>query len=176
MRAAIDRLCFFAVQARARNTKAMRSAAYVAVLLTLLLWWTQWPSLLAGIIILLFAQLSIVIFYLMRNSRISRELTRFEDYPADGLSLLSWFEDERIFSSRLVLLENVLRTVGFLVLAYGFWIATRSTFIFLLLGVVYPVSTYFGMSRKKQQRTIAQITAQKEEVAALIEKGRLQSD
>ncbi|MDQ2839741.1 MAG: hypothetical protein M3Y72_01605 [Acidobacteriota bacterium] len=151
----------------------MRSAAYVAVLLTALLWWTQWPSLQAGIIILLLGQLSIVAFYLLRNSRISRDLTRFEDYPADGLSLLSWFEEERTFSNRLVPVENVVRTIGFAVLAYGFWVATRSTSISLLLGVVYPVSTYFGMSRKKQQRTMTLITAQREEVAALMETRRL---
>ena len=94
----------------------------------------------------------------------------------DGLSLLSWFEEENTFSRRLALVENVVRTIGFAVLAYGFWVATRSTSVSLLLGVVYPASTYFGMSRKKQQRTMTQIKAQREEVAALLEKQRLQSD
>jgi hypothetical protein len=65
--------------------------------------------------------------------------------------------------------ENGVRTIGLVVLAYEFWVPTRNLWVALALGVVYPVTAYFGMVRGNIARTIQQLRTQKSELLKLFD-------
>lgn len=168
MQAATDRIALSMKQSRAQNTRRMRSSAYVVILLTALLWWTQWPSLQLGIIVLLLGQLATTGLYILRNSRIGAELAALRTSPIDSAAAKHWFRGERAFLRRLALVESSVRTAGFALLAYGFWVATRSTAVSVLLGVIYPLAAYFGINRQNQRRAITRLGMQEQELEALL--------
>lgn len=167
MQSVMDRMRTYVIQARARNLKQMRSALFIAILLTVLLWWTQWPSLQPGIIILAVGHLVVIGLYLRRNSAVARELDQFTSIP-EPAQFATWFRKEQSFLHSVMIVENGVRALGFAALAYGFWIATRNLSLSLLLGLIYPVIVYFGIARRSQQRVSAQLRIQEHEVEALL--------
>jgi len=153
--------------AQARNARHLRFAALVAVLVALLLWRTQWVTLRPGLIVLLIGQLGAALLLLYRNASLSRDLRRLQNTSsAAERSSLTWFDGEEAFVKRLALFENGLRLVGFALLAYGFWLPTRSIFIALAIGVAYPVTAYFGIGRRTTVRTLRDLEAQRNELQA----------
>ncbi len=136
----------YVVAARARYAKQMQSSGLIAVLLAVLLWETKWPSLRPGLIVLLvsYAGSALLAFYRKQ----------------DASSGPSWFDREQRWLTRLMLFETISRTAGFLALGYGFWVPTRSVTVAVLLGVVYPAATYFGLERRKYQRRMRALRAE----------------
>jgi len=57
--------------------------------------------------------------------------------------------------------------IGFLTLGYAFWASTRSLWLSLAIGFVYPVTAYFGLTRGKSLEAIKRIRAAKQEVSLL---------
>ncbi len=145
---AIETLLSLITELRSRNSRKMRFAEFMAVLLAILLWQTRWLQLRPGLIILLLGQLGLVLLLLNRNLRLSREAERAKSHGLDKVTLLAWFEDEDAFAKRSSRFENVVRIAGLVVLAYGFWAITRNVWIAAAIGVVYPASLYFGMMRQ----------------------------
>lgn len=82
--------------------------------------------------------------------------------------ILGWFDRQESFAVWSTRAEAGLRTVGFLVLGYGFWLATRSDVIALLLGIGYPAVTYFGMERRNNQRAAQTLRTEKEALSRLL--------
>ena len=119
----------------------------------LLLWQTQWLILRPGLAILLAGQLGTALMLLLHNFR----LAKGEGPPSQ------WFDAELAFVKRLALFENALRLAGFVVLAYEFWLATGNLIVSLLIGLVYPLTAYFGMARNSYVRSVRQLQADKEE-------------
>ncbi len=157
MGAARDRLSLFIAAARKRYLARMRSLAIVALLLAALLWLTKWPSLRLGLIVLLAGQAAVILLLLNRARRLGRDQNE---------ASISWFDEEAAFVTRLALFENLTRTIGFLVLGYGIWVATRSWAIALGLGVGYPALAFFGMERRNQQRARKMLVTEKEAMLA----------
>lgn len=155
MGVARDRLFSFIAAARKRYVARMRSLAIVALLLAALLWLTKWPSLRLGLILLLAGQAAVILLLLNRVRRLGRE---------QGEASISWFDEESAFVTRLALFETFTRTIGFLVLGYGVWVATRSWAIALALGVGYPAVAFFGMERRNQQRARKMLVTEKEAI------------
>ena len=88
---------------------------------------------------------------------------------AEREDLLGWFDRQESFALWSTRAEAGLRTLGFLVLGYGFWLATRSDVIALLLGIGYPGLTYFGMERRNNRRAVQTLRAEKEALSKLME-------
>ena len=174
MQAAIERTCLFVAQARTRNAKQMRSAIFIALLLMILLWWTQWPSLKPGIRTLVVGYLLVSGLRFRRYSTVGKELDEFSNGDRSSSDAVSWFDEEQSYSNLIMLVENGVRTVGFALLAYGFWIASGNTILSILLGVIYPVIAYFGIARANMQRTRRQLRTQRNEVETLL--GTLRKD
>lgn len=152
--------------AQARNARHLRFAALVTVLVALLLWRTQWVTLRPGLVVLLIGQLGAAVLLLYRNASLSRDLHRLQNTSAAEPSSLTWFDGEEAFVKRLALFENGLRLIGFALLAYGFWLPTRSIFIALAIGVAYPVTAYFGIGRRTTVRTLRDLEAQRNKLQA----------
>ncbi|HEY3938476.1 MAG TPA: hypothetical protein VGL97_13660 [Bryobacteraceae bacterium] len=147
-----------AALARQRNAKRMRFAFLIALLIAVLLWWTQWLSLRPGLVILLIGQLGSGLILRYRNHKLA---------AAGRVAPLIWFDDEEAFVKRLSLFENGLRAIGFLVLAFGLWTSTRSLWLAVALGIVYPATAYFGMARRSDARLIEELRRQKKEMQEL---------
>ncbi len=124
---------------RSRNRKQMRVAFFVAALLALLLWQTVWLRLRPPLAILLLGQFGTGMALLMRN----RSLIRSAD-PT--------FAEELTFTVRLASFEYGCQMIGFAWLGYEFWAATNSLLVAILIGVVYPVSAYWGLARPRLAR------------------------
>ena len=150
--------------AHAQHAKSARAAGLLGVLLALLLWETRWPSLRLGLIVLLMGQLAAMAMLMRRNARNANDLKRLRTGGMVESELLSWFDEEERVAGQLTVVETSTRLVGFLMLAYGFWQATGSVAIALLLGVFYPVIAYFGIVRKNHVRMIKKLQAQKSQV------------
>ena len=65
-------------------------------------------------------------------------------------------DSEQAFWTRLRLVDNFQRTLGFAVLGYGFWSATHNLWLALALGVLYPVVSALGVfnRRNRLRRTL----------------------
>jgi hypothetical protein len=144
-----------------RNRKQLRFAALVTVLIAALLWQTQWLTLRPGLGVLLMGQLCATAMLLYRTAALSKALA--ETRSRSRSDALAWFASEQTFVQRLALFENSLRFVGFLLLAYGFWQATRSLSLAFAIGVIYPVAAHFGISRSNTQKTLRELQVQKNE-------------
>lgn len=132
----------------------------IAAVIAALLWQTRWPSLRLGLVILLAGQLGTAVALVFRNRHIAGQ---WQHDP------LGWFDGEAEFLDRLALFESVARMAGFLVLGYGLWVVTRSLLIAVLLGAVYPLSIYFGMTRKNLQRAKAALRTQRENLESTLD-------
>ncbi len=139
----------YATAARARYAKQAQSSGLIALLLAVLLWQTKWPSLRLGLIALLLSYVGSTLLSLYRKQELSRDIE---------------FDRERQWLTGLMLFENISRTAGFLALGYGFWVATRSVTVGLVLGVVYPALTYFGLERRNYQRRMKALETEQAEI------------
>ena len=163
MQSATARFSSLVALAHTRHVKRMQFAWLMAVLIAFLLWRTQWPMLWPGLWILLAGQIGAALFLIYRLRSGKGE----ENISLDG-SGLQWFDKEETFLKRLFLFENLVRILGFLVLAYGFWLATRSLGIAIALGLIYPIIVYFGIGRRNNIRNIRQLQSQKNEIQTLV--------
>jgi hypothetical protein len=145
--------------ARQRNGKHLRFAALVAVLIAALLWRTQWLSLRSGLIVLLLGQIGAAMMLFRRGATLKKNLEAARNDTE--FNALAWFAAEGAFVRSLDTFENSLRVIGFALLAYGFWNATRSLWLALVIGVIYPVTAYFGIGRANTRRTLRELEAQK---------------
>ncbi len=153
--------------AQARNAKHLRFAVLMTILIALLLWRTQWLSLHPGLIVLLIGQLGAALILFYRNAMLSRNLHQLRSTPVAKVAVLAWFSGEEVFVKRLALFEDGLRLLGFVLLAYGFWVSTGSLLIALVIGIAYPVTVYFGIGRKRTVRTLRDLEAQKDRIGAI---------
>jgi hypothetical protein len=168
MQSALERFSSLVALAHARHGKRIRFAVLMALLIAVLLWRTQWPTLWPGLAILLCTQLGAALLLLHRNRQLSRYLHHLRSETQNiGISL-HWFDTEQSFLKHLALFENGARMIGFIALAYGFWVPTRSLWIALTLGLIYPVVVYFGMGRLNTKRTMNDLQGQKDEMQALL--------
>ena len=150
-----------AILAHTDHSRNKKAAALLGVLMALLLWQTRWPSLRAGLVVLVMGQLVVVAMLTRRNRAIANSLEGLGKENVSSADLLDWFDREESFAKRLTLIENSIRLAGFLMLAYGFWYATGSIAVAALLGIFYPVIAYFGIVRKKHLRKISNLKTQR---------------
>lgn len=161
MQDVIARLLHVITLARTRNMKHLRFASLVTILLAALFWRTQWLTLRPGLLVLLAGQLGTALFLVYRTGIISKNLRELQQTAVLSSDVLGWLDAEQTFVKRLAFLENASRVIGFVLLAYGFWVATQSLWLAFAIGVVYPVTAYFGIGRKNTVRTLRDLEAQK---------------
>lgn len=128
----------------------------MAIVIAVLLWQTTWLSLRPGLLILLIGQISAAAVFFAHRSAIGG--------TGSCLRMLTWFDGEERFVSFSALVESVFRVVGFVVLAYGFWTATHILWITLILGIVYPLFSYFGVARRNTRQMLNTISRQRNEL------------
>lgn len=121
-------------------TTRLRTSVLAAILIGVLAWYTRWPSLRLGLLILLVGQLALALMLFVRK--------RTGDFQS--------VDSEEAFWNRLRLVDNCQRTLGFGVLAYGFWTATHNLWLALALGVLYPAVSALGVfnRRNRLRRTL----------------------
>jgi hypothetical protein len=156
---AADHLASLISAARSRNRARLRTAAIISLLLALLLWLTKWPSLRIALVVLLLGQLGVIVFLLARNRTLAHDLLELDrgSLGADP----DWFETEARFLRAQAVFDTAARSIGFLLLGWGFWQATRNTAIALLLGVGYPLVAFF-VDRRSYQRARRRLEIEKE--------------
>lgn len=147
--------------AQQRNAKHLRFATLIAILIGLLLWRTLWPALRPGLTVLLVGQIGAALMLLFRNILLARRRQEVMRDPADQVSFQRWIDSEAVFIRLLASVENWSRLIGFVFLAYGFWLSTRSLLIAAVIGVIYPVTMYFGIARKNTARTLKELEARR---------------
>ena len=153
-----ERFAFFVENARTRAVKQFRFSLLIAVLIGVLLWQTQWLSLRPGLLILLAGQVLLAGAFLYRTSALKKVSAPSRD------EMLRWVMTEQKFVIFSALGESLMRIIGFAVLAYGFWTATHILWISLLLGVLYPVISYFGIARRNTRQLLKHLEQQKDEI------------
>jgi hypothetical protein len=161
MRSAVEQFSSFVALARQRHAKHIRFSLLVGLLIAALLWQTQWITLRPALFLLLIGQFGTAAILFNRRAALSKRL------DLDKAGMLAWFDTEEGFVKYLTAFENGIRTVGLMVLAYGFWLPTRNLGVALALGVVYPIIAYFGLVRGNLARTIRQLRMQKSELDEL---------
>ncbi|HWF48366.1 MAG TPA: hypothetical protein VG168_15265 [Bryobacteraceae bacterium] len=117
------------------NTRRLRTSVLAAILIGALAWYTKWPSLRLGLLILFVGQLGLAVVVVMRNRALAAQ-------SADS---------QEAFLRRLRLFDNFQRTFGFAVLAYGFWTASRNLWLSLALGIVYPAVCATGIFNRRDR-------------------------
>lgn len=132
----------------------------MAALIAVLIWQTQWPSLRAGLAILLIGQLILAAAYFLRTARPVGRLPESQD------AAHRWFSEEERFVQLTALFDNSARILGFVVLAYGFWTATHILWITLILGAAYPIISYFGVSRRNTRQVTRSLRQQRAELSS----------
>lgn len=164
MHGAPSRFVQAVAHAQQRNSTHLRFAALVSILIGALLWRTQWLTLRPGLIVLLIGQLGATAILLYRRFTLKKNLHEAES--GGGSEPPLWFTWEAAFVKRLAAFENGLRIIGFVLLAYGFWKATKSPWLALAIGFVYPIAVYFGIGRANTRRTLRDLEAQKNKLEA----------
>lgn len=167
-----DRFLSFLLLQRALHTKRWRFAAVMALFIAILSYQTQWLILRPGLTILLTGQAGVVFLLLWRNAKLSQDLNRWkaaaaeEPLPAGAAEepLSTWFEAEEKFVKRLAIFETICQMVGFVTLGYEIWVVTRSLLLALAIGVVYPATSYFGITRVRNRKAIRQLRTEKREL------------
>ncbi len=167
METARERICALMNKARASKMVRIRSAAVIAFLLGALLWFTKWPSLRPGLLILLAGQIGLLAILLLRSFAISREMQHARASNQEKDAFASWFDREARFARRSAIAEDLIRTIGFVMLGYGLWTAIGSVPTALALGVAYPAFAYFGMERRKHLQVQRMLQADKDAAIAL---------
>ncbi len=165
MQSAVNQFLSYVTLARSRHLKHVRFALVVAALIALLLWQTQWITLRPALFLLLIGQIGMAAILFNRVRALAKENS------ASEAEMLAWFGMEEAFVKYSALFENGVRTLGLLLLAYGFWVPTRNLWVAVLLGLVYPITAYFGMVRGNISRTIRQLELQKSGLDELFRSG-----
>jgi hypothetical protein len=145
-----------ALDSEARNNKRIRSALLLAALAGVLLWKTQWPAIYAGLIVLLTGQLALAAFLAFRNRSLKRQI-----------DVNDWFDKESSAMRQSAWLDNGSRLLGFVLLGVGFWRATHNLLISLALGIIYPVATYWGLSRVSSRRAELKLNSERQRLQEL---------
>ncbi len=164
MQGPTDRFSAFLVSERARHIRRLRLAGVIAVLIVVLIYQTQWLMLRPGLAILLAGQLGVVVALLWRNAKLLKDLDSGKRDVLEENAVLAWFQSEERFMRRLMLFESGCQMIGFGALGYGFWMVTRSLWLAIAIGVVYPVSSYLGVTRRRSRDTIRKLRTEKQEV------------
>jgi len=120
------------------HTKRLYTALLVAALISYLLYRTQWPALRPGLMVLLAGQVVDALALLWRRSQ-----TR------PGAPSAEWLKAELRFTHQLARADTVFQAAGFLLLGYALWISSRNAWLALAIGVVYPVTSHFGIMRPR---------------------------
>ena len=154
-----DFATFVAVE-RVLHLKRMRFAGLMVALIVCVLYRIDWTLLRPGLVVLLAGQAGVVAALITRNIAISNMRVG----PLDAVDLQAWFKAEESFVRWLAIFENGCQIVGFLILGYGLWLVTRSSGLALLSGIVYPVSVYFGVTRKRNVAAIRRLRLEREKV------------
>jgi hypothetical protein len=163
-----DRFLDFVLLERGGHFRRVCTTSFVVSLIAFLLYETQWLNLRAGLVVLLIGYLGDVLALLLRNGQLSKDLDRTKMAEAmNEAAYTAWFERDEVFVKRLAVFDTACQMIGFLTLGYAFWVSTRSLWISLAIGFVYPVTAYFGMTRRKSLEAIKQIRATKQEVLLL---------
>lgn len=171
MNAAADQFLEFVQLERSRNFRRTYIAGFVAALVAILLYETQWLSLHAGLVVLLIGYLGDVLALILRNVQLAKDLDRKTALAMNEAAYTIWFAREEIFVKRLAFFDAASQMIGFLTLGYAFWASSRSLWLSLVIGFVYPVTAYFGMTRRRGLEAIKQIRAKKQEVSLLRDLG-----
>jgi len=119
-----------------RNAKRFCTALLVAALISYLLYQTQWPALRPGLTVLLAGQLLDALALLWRGLQPKPETAE-------------WLQAELRFTSRLARADTIFQTAGFALLGYALWTSTQNLLLALAIGVLYPLTAYFGMTRPR---------------------------
>jgi hypothetical protein len=164
MNGAADQFLSFALVERRRHRQRLYVASVVAVLIVGLLYQTQWVNLRAGLLVLLAGQAGDVLALFLRNAQISRDVERNNAGLLNDAAFSAWFEREEFFIKHLAFFDTACQTIGFLALGYALWISTRSVTIALAIGLLYPITIYFAMTRKKTLAGIRRLRAKKQEL------------
>ena len=165
MNTAVDQFFSFVESERTGHVKRLRFAALMCILILALLYRTEW-LLRPGLLILFAGQAGVAMVLFVRSQQLrktlhSRQIVAKEDEIAD------WFEGEKSFVRRVGLFETTCHIGGFAVLGYEFWLASRSLFVALAIGIVYPAAMYFGIIRKRNLKSVRQLTAKKQQFATM---------
>ena len=158
-----DRFLSFLILERAYHAKRLCFAALLATLIAILLYQTQWLMLRPGLTILLFGQVGLVLSLTLRNVKLSKDLDRRKIDTTEA-SFPAWLEREELFVKRLAVFESACQIIGFATLGYEIWVPTRSSLLALAIGVLYPATAYFGITRGKNLKAINRLRTEKEQV------------
>jgi hypothetical protein len=163
----LDQFLRFVSAERGRHHKRGYLAGFLAILIAVLLYETQWLNLRSGLLVLLAGQVGDVLALFLRSVQFSRDLDRQKASASSEGAFSAWFEREELFIKRLALFDSSCQMIGFLALGYEFWITTGSLGFAVAIGVVYPAAFYLGMIRRKTRAAIRQLRAKKQELASL---------
>jgi len=167
LNAETDQFLAFVLLERRRHSQRLYLASLVASLITVLLYQTQWLYLRSGLIVLLAGQVGDVLALLFRRLQLSNDLPEKKSGIVNEVALTGWFEREESFVRHLAFFDAACQVIGFSALGFAFWISTHSLWLALLIGVVYPLTSYFGINRRKKTGTIKELRAKRRELAGL---------
>jgi hypothetical protein len=131
---------------RARHGQRLWIATLVGGLIAVLLYQTQWPGLRPGLLVLLAGQAGDVLALSWRRWQLTR---------------LETLQTEERFMRRLARFDLVSQTTGFLILGYAIWTSTGNLWLAAGIGVVYPVTAYFGITRARNAAALRNLAAWK---------------
>ena len=166
MQGALDQFVSFVVLEQTSHRKRLRFAGLVAAFIAILVYQTQWLVLRPGLLVLLAGQAGVAVALFLRSGRLAKDLDRAKAGGLAEAAISAWFDGEELFVKRLALYENGCQLVGFAVLGYEFWLATRSQLLAFGIGLIYPATVYFGSTRGRSGKAIRQLKLQKEAVAS----------
>jgi hypothetical protein len=164
---ATDRFLSFVAVERRRHSSRVYVASLVAVLIALLLYQTQWLYLRPGLIVLLGGQVGDVLALLLRSVQLASDMRNKKPGLVTGAALNLWFKREELFIKNLAIFDGACQIIGFLALGYAFWISTSSLALALAIGLVYPVTFQFGISRRKVSGAIKELRNKRHELASI---------
>jgi hypothetical protein len=156
---AAERFVALVREERGRHKKRLVISGLVAALIAVVLYETQWLNIRSGLGVLLAGQICCVCALLVRNRRLAEYL--------DGSRAVGWFQGEEVFIVRLALFETACQVIGFLLIGYALWKATGSLAVALAIGIVYPASLYFGMTRRRNATAVRALRRKRDEFLAL---------
>jgi hypothetical protein len=160
-----DQFFSFIASERANHRRRLRVAAILCIIIAALLYSTEWIVLRPGLTILLIGQGGVACALLFRNHQLGETLGYQKGGAIEKHFFAPWFDGEISFVRRLSFFESLCQIVGFVVLGYEFWIASRSLWLALAIGAIYPSAMYFGISRKANRKAIRDLLSKGQEMA-----------
>jgi hypothetical protein len=145
------------LQQRERHTRRLYTVLLMAALIAFLTCQTQWPLLRSGLLMLLAGQSGSALALIWRRS---------QSVPSPDAA--EWLRAELRFMDNLARFDTTFQASGFALLGWALWTSTHNLWLALGLGLVYPLTVYFGMTRP---RTIAAAAQLQREMEKLLEEG-----